>query len=312
MNGTRPFLLDCDTGRDDALAIWSALGLGLPLCGVITSYGNVTLEKVIENTSRVLALAGRDDLPLWQGNKYPSRHHAGFENIVLPRQGVSGNGLCDVELPSSKYRIYKPLDSLANSIRAIAEDKGPLDYIITGPATNLAFLIRALDADVHSCIGHVTMMGGKFTPLWDQLPGADFNIVCDPFAVHEILESGLIIRFVSMNVTWPICMGLDQIEQLSGETEIARASKAIMTAYCQRFAPEPIFRFHDPVAMLAAFEPHVFRAIKLHVECNDANQEFGRLIENPEGASAFLAEPDFFQGEEFLRLLLAALYLTQR
>lgn len=308
----QPFLLDCDTGRDDALAIWCALQSRLPLAGIVASYGNVSIAQVAENTARTLSFAGRDDIPLWQGAERPSRSHVGFERIVLPRQKISGNGLCNVELPLSSRSqpiSQKSPHDLANGIRVMAEKFGAIDYIVIGSMTSLAGILAALGDDTSHCIRHVTMMGGKFGDLWRDMPTADFNIVCDPFALHDVMRYGITLRFVPLNVTWGMCLPLEKITTLKEESDVARASKEIMTAYCQHFSPDGIFRFHDPLALLLAVMCDDFHPAKLSIDLDESSDSFGQLLDDENGFPCSILDPNPERDFYFLKRILETLGL---
>ena len=307
-----PFIIDCDTGRDDALAIWLALGMKLPLTGVVASYGNVELSRTAENTARVLALAGREDIPLLAGSAGPLRPHGNIARVIHPRHKSSGNGLCDVELPPAKRPPAAPLspERLAQEIAAIAEEHGRLDYIITGPATNFAALCGVMGPDIHRIVARVTMMGGKLE-LWDRLPGADFNLACDPCAVRTILESGFAARFVPMDATWPVSLTLEEIGRLEAPSAVAARAKEIMTAYCLNFAPEPVFRFHDPCAVLAAASPGGFSPSRVSIACDDERPDFGRLAHAADGFPAQIFSISGEARESLLAAMLGGLGLKR-
>ena len=115
----------------------------------------------------------------------------------------------------------------------------------------------------------------------------DSNLVCDPFAARDLLrqgrEYGFPVRFVPMNVTWPIVMALSALENLQSSTDIGRTACALMIAHARYFAPEPVFRFHDPCAILALDHVSAFRTTALDINCDDKSPDFGRLIETAEG-----------------------------
>src|SRR5271168_626408 len=63
-----PFVVDVDTGIDDALALLYACAQPqAQILGVSTVVGNVALAAATRNTRAVLALAGRADIPVWPG-----------------------------------------------------------------------------------------------------------------------------------------------------------------------------------------------------------------------------------------------------
>lgn len=65
-------LLDTDPGIDDALAIFLALASPeIQLEAITTVSGNVDVEQTTRNALTLLALAGRSDIPVARGSRYP-------------------------------------------------------------------------------------------------------------------------------------------------------------------------------------------------------------------------------------------------
>jgi len=315
-----PFILDCDTGRDDALTIWLADSLNLPLKTIIASYGNTRIDHVYDNCQRTLALTNTlQPCPVLWGAEKPSHFpHKGFTEIVEPRQNEAGNGLCNVQLPtqtsgnSSQQPAHKNTpDDLAAAIKALYAQHGKLDYFITGPATNFANICAALGRETHDYINHVYMMGGKMA-IWDNMPGADFNLICDPYAIDTIQDTGFEIHFITMDTTWPIYLPLADIKSLSTPDNIAHYAKELMIAYCKDFAPDlnnPEFRFHDPCVILAAMHPEHFTPHSLSIERDENHPHFGRLTLSPDGKHAYIYECDTKTHAQFLDMILRELKL---
>src|SRR5205085_10043666 len=69
---TIPLLIDCDPGIDDAVALLLACARPeVRLLGVTTVAGNVGVAATTRNARRVLALAGRHDVPVARGAGRP-------------------------------------------------------------------------------------------------------------------------------------------------------------------------------------------------------------------------------------------------
>ena len=305
-------VIDCDTGRDDALAILVARRLDLTLAAVVTSYGNVDVEQVTDNTRRVLHLQQVAEVPVFVGAAHPSRHHLGIETVVKPRQATIGNGICNIALPQPDRPGIPMMGKIerARAIAAIAERQGRLNYIILGPATNFAELCEVLGPSLGHSIASVTMMGGKFDQMWTTAPQADFNLACDPFAVRQLLACGIETRFVPINATWPIFLTLPEIEQLTATSPIGLFAKELMLAHCRYFAPEPVFRFHDPCAVLAALNPDFFIDAALDIICDESDPQFGRLIDKDDGFKAKICNSAIDFRDQFLKKLLFLLDLS--
>lgn len=311
-----PLIIDCDTGRDDALSIWIALASGYDLAAVVASYGNTTLDNVCENCARVLALAGRTDIPVWRGENNPSADHSGIAGVIRPKQQVSGNGLCNLELPvSSQAAAAMNAAERAEALRLIAREKGAVDYIIIGPATNFAATLAALGDGAPQAVARVTMMGGKMDTLWDDMPGADFNLACDPFAVNAMLvgtaRHNIPVRFVPMNVTWPIMLDMSQLDALSAQGAVGQTAKDLMIAHARHFAPEPVFRFHDPCVIMALSHEGSFRQTKARIVTEDSSTDFGRLMEDDQGVPVAVFEADEALRGQWLSEILNLLSIRQ-
>ena len=66
------FILDTDTGVDDAMALLFILrSPELELEGVTTVYGNSTVDNCTRNALTVLELGGRPDVPVARGADRP-------------------------------------------------------------------------------------------------------------------------------------------------------------------------------------------------------------------------------------------------
>lgn len=309
----RPYVIDCDTGRDDALALALALQATAPLVGVIATYGNVPQGQVYANCADVLALLGADDVPLLAGCDAPSNPTA-VAAMLRARQQAAGNGLCNLTLPPSARRALPDLGEdavvqLAEGLERLAAQQGALDYVILGPATTAAALLRHWGARAGAIIARITMMGGKFDDLWQEMPVADFNLACDPFAVATLLAQPLPVRFVPLNVTWPVVLTVPELEALPPQHAKAEFFKKLMLAHARHFAPEPVFRFHDPTVILALAMPAAFTPVALTISCA-AGSDFARLRAAPGGQEAWVMQAGGEAPAALLRQQLARLGLS--
>ncbi|MBL4589393.1 MAG: nucleoside hydrolase [Alphaproteobacteria bacterium] len=302
-------IIDCDTGRDDALAIWLSILRGQSLVGVVCSYGNTSLANAAENSQRVLALAGRNDIPVYVCAQAPLKNHVGFETVVISRQKISGNGLCNVDLPVCEKQNHETLspEVLAERVVSLAQTHGKLDYVIIGPATNFASICQVLGQDIHLYIRSVTMMGAKLDALWRELPGADFNVMSDPYAIKEIFETGCEIQFVPMDVTWPIEISLAQVEALVANTSVAEYSKRLMIEHCRHFAPTPVFKFHDPSVVIAIEAQERFKNVHVQICLDEESADFGRVTLNDNGDKAKIFQPESGYEQLFIDRILTSL-----
>jgi hypothetical protein len=133
-----PVVLDCDPGHDDALAI--ALALARPelrVMGITTVAGNARLPETTRNALRVLALLGREDVPVAAGADAPLVRPL---EIALAVHGASGLDGADLSEPRAVARPEGALAFLREILEAAPE---PVTLIPTGPLTNVARLLAA-------------------------------------------------------------------------------------------------------------------------------------------------------------------------
>ena len=86
-----PVIIDCDPGHDDAIALLLALASPeIDLLGVTTVHGNQTIDKTTDNALRILALVGREDVPVAMGADRPLEREPHVAAHVHGESGLDG------------------------------------------------------------------------------------------------------------------------------------------------------------------------------------------------------------------------------
>jgi pyrimidine-specific ribonucleoside hydrolase len=249
-----PVLLDCDPGHDDAVAILLALGSpGVRLLGITTCFGNCAVDDATRNAQRVLALVGREDVPVAVGASGPMRGELALGNYV---HGVSGLDGPDLPEPS-----VAPIDETATEFlaRCLTESPEPVTVVVTGPMTNLGELLAA-QPDLTDRIREIVFMGGS-TERGNHTPTAEFNTFADPEALDVVLRSGVPLRMVGLNLTHQALATPEVVERMSAMPhEIGRTCAAWMGFFGDsyeriwEFAAPPV---HDPCTIAPLLDPDV-------------------------------------------------------
>ena len=258
-----PLVLDVDTGRDDAWTIMSALSR-FEVCAIISTFGNVPLYHTTRNSLDVLKLSkksllgvSQDEkrLPLWRGEKDPTYPvpHSSLQEINR-RASINGNGLCNLFLPASSQKPRNKNESWEKSFKKFLLRQGPVNYVVCGPATNLANLIDEFGCDEHArseitrYIKSVTIMGGSIHP---DLP-VDFNFRADPAAARKIIRTfGEKLTLVPFDETKKLLMTEQQIESLQPSNPANVFAKDLMLAHARGWSPDKTVMLHDPATLLA-------------------------------------------------------------
>jgi len=249
-------LLDCDPGHDDAVAILLALGSpGVRLLGITTCFGNCAVEDATRNAQRVLALAGREDVPVAVGAAGPMRGELALGNYV---HGVTG--LDGPELPEPSA---SPVTEGAVSFlyRTLTEAPAPLTVVVTGPMTNLGVLLTS-EPGITAKITEVVFMGGS-TERGNHTPTAEFNTYADPEALDVVLRSGVPVRMVGLNLTHQALATQSVVDRMAAMPHtVGRTCAAWMGFFGDSY--ERIWEFsappvHDPCTIAALLDPDVIR-----------------------------------------------------
>jgi len=189
-----PVILDCDPGHDDALAILLALHRPeLDVRAITTVAGNVGLAATTRNAQSVLALAGREDVPVAAGADRP---------LVRPLRtaaqvhGTSGLEGADLPAPAAPLHPGGAVALIAETVRASAV---PVTLVPTGPLTNIALFLGAYP-ELRERIARICLMGGSMGE-GNWTASAEFNIWVDPDAAARVFGSGIPVTQITIDVT---------------------------------------------------------------------------------------------------------------
>ena len=199
-----PVILDVDTGVDDALAILFAIKHpGIDVLGISCVAGNASLERVVDNTLRILDVAGAPPVPVAAGARRPLLEPARSAAHV---HGESGLGT--LQLPATE-RVAESVSSIELMHHLILASPHPVTVVGLAPQTNLALLLRQYPECADN-IERIVFMGGS-TTVGNATAVAEFNIWHDPEAASIVLDSGV-----------PTFMyGLDVFNQVAIDEQIA-------------------------------------------------------------------------------------------
>ncbi len=248
---SRPLYLDCDLGVDDALALLYLLGSPeVDLVGIGTCCGNTFAEQAAENVLRLLALAGRGDVPVAAGESRFLAHAYDHQ----PTWIHGHNGVGDVALPATGLRpvTEAPAELL---VRLSHEHAGSLEVVAVGPMTNLALALR-LDPTLPSRVKAVTCMGGAAQVPGNVSPVAEANVGCDPEAAAMVVAAPWPVTLVGLDVTMANVLEEEHRSQLLGSgSPLARTMGQMLDVYFGYYAHEYGRRcsaLHDPLAAAIA------------------------------------------------------------
>ena len=205
MRSPLPLLLDVDTGIDDALALlYACASPEVELVAVTCVGGNVNARRVAENTRAVLALAGRDDVPVSLGREEPL-----VKPLEIADDTHGPRGIGYAELPAASRQLER--DDAADRIISAARSRpGEVTLVTLGPLTNLAVALEREPSLPNLLAGYV-LMGGAYRVPGNTTPTTEWNIYVDPHAAKRVFERWA--RAGASAPPMPLALGLDVTER---------------------------------------------------------------------------------------------------
>ncbi len=260
-----PTIIDCDPGQDDALMLFLALNAPeLDIRGICSVGGNVHLAKTSRNLAMLVELAGRDDLPLYQGCSGPMVRKLVTAEYVHGETGING---LDVFEPEIEFQHQHGVDYLISALRAANDDE--ITLVPTGPLTNIAMaLIKA--PDIAAKIKQIVLMGGAMREGGNTTPSAEFNIYVDPHAADVVMQCGRPIVMFGLDVTHKVMTTPKRIAKIRAlNNKIAQAS-ANMLDFFGKFDSDKYGSqggpLHDPCTIAWLLKPELFTLKSVNVQ----------------------------------------------
>ena len=255
----RHIILDCDPGRDDALAIAMALGSPeeIELAGITAVAGNVPLEITYRNARFVCELCGFPGVQV----------HAGADRALVREpvtatrhHGESGLEGVEVGMPAASIASRRAVEFIAETLRAADDEE--ITLVAIGPFTNIALLIAEYP-DLLPKVREIVVMGGASQAGGNVTPAAEFNVYADPHAAAAVFDCGRPITVHGLDATHQVLAApghAERLEDAGGEAArlLAPLLRPAAVSRGRRFGPDrsPI---HDPCTIAWLVRPDLFR-----------------------------------------------------
>tara|TARA_Y100000022_G_C13224507_1_gene364145 strand:- start:81 stop:1073 length:993 start_codon:yes stop_codon:yes gene_type:complete len=219
----KKFIIDADTGSDDAVAIMMALrDPRVEVLGVTVVSGNVPLKQGVINTLstaelcdvEVKVFAGADK-PLTREYRelYTLEDFQAHVQTLSPDSitaqcvhGVDGMGDIGIEPKNKKHEEEDAVEYLINSFN---NNPNEITLVTLGPLTNIAKAIQK-DSSIVDKIEHCYVMGGTSDGTGNVSAAAEYNIWVDPEAAQIVFNSELAITMVGWDNSYKYAMLRDK------------------------------------------------------------------------------------------------------
>ena len=274
-------ILDVDAGVDDALGI--ILALISPELGVeaITAVnGNVSVDMSIKNVLRVLSLFPQNkSVPIYRGEASPLMKKPFSASNVHGDDGLGDLG--DDYYPPLNWDLVSNKPAPTFMAELIENHPGEITIIATGPMTNVAMALGKYPASLRKA-KEIVIMGGAI-----RVPGnipplkvSEFNVFADPDAFKMIIDSGLPIKLIPLDITEQVGLTRKRAHEALGEVDskiarlILECSKKYMDFQKESNGFDGAY-FHDALAVGSVINPDLIssKPVALCVETNEGPKQ---------------------------------------
>jgi purine nucleosidase len=175
-------------------------------------------------------------------------------------------GLRGLHLPEPKAPLMPQhgVDYLADTLRNAAP--GEITLCLLGPATNVAMaLVKA--PDIGPRIAEVVWMAGARSEGGNTTPAAEYNVHADPDAAKVLLDSGIPLTLLPLDLTHQVRLAPARLARLRRiDTAAARAVTALFShaghAPPRERDGSPL---HDPCVIAHLLRPGLFTGRHINV-----------------------------------------------
>ncbi len=259
-----PMILDCDTGIDDALALFYGAAHGAEYVACTLTHGNVPVDVGTRNTLTILDALGLDTVPVFTGAARP------LAQPLMTAEFVHGqDGLGDAGVPPSG-RVAGDLAAV-EIVRLARERPGELTLLAVGPLTNVALALM-LEPRLPELVRQVVVMGGAVGVPGNASELGEANVWHDPEAAALVVDAPWDVLFVGLEITMRTALPKAAIDRIAGtDHPVGRLAWRIMQHYLdvyEKVLGERSCVLHDPLAMALALDPGLatYRAVTAYVD----------------------------------------------
>ena len=267
----RKIIIDTDPGQDDAVAILLALASpeDLDVLGLTTVAGNVPLWRTTENARKIVELSGRTDVPVHAGCARPMMRKPVTAEHVHGETGLNG---IELPPPSVPQQAQHGIDFIIETARSLPD--ASLTLCTLGPLTNVAMaLVQA--PDIAGKIREVVSMGGAYFEVGNITPAAEFNIYVDPEAAAVVLESGIPVTLLPLDVTHQVLSTAERLDRFKALGNRCGTTVAALLSFSERFDLEKYgwagAPLHDPNVIAYLLDPSIYQGRHINVAVETAS-----------------------------------------
>jgi len=290
-------IIDTDAGADDLMAIAFLLSRPDVHVEAITIVNGVAhVQAGGRNVLRLLALAGRNDIPVYLGRETPLSGSKEFPS----QQRRDADELPGIALPEPA-RSVEQRSAADFLLKRLLDAAHPVQVLALGPLTNLAEVFSHTPRAARTG-RQLVILGGALRVSGDLGDGgffqtenvsAEWNMFLDPVAAKIVFTSGAPIRLVTLDATQRVPFDMALFEQIKSHAATPLANFVAQTLSKDREQIRQGFYFaRDSLAAVTFVNPAVATFQLLALEISEKPGELGRTVEIKKGRANAQAAVD--------------------
>ena len=269
-------IIDTDPGQDDAAAILFGFGLQnqqkANILALTCVAGNVPLPLTVKNARIVCDWADKKNTPIYAGAEKPINKALFTAEEVHGENGLAGVALHEPQTPVQEQSAILFLIELLKSVPPKSITLCPI-----GPLTNIAQAILQAP-ECRQGIKEIVIMGGCFFEPGNINGKVDFNFYVDPKAADIVVQSGVPITIIPLDVTHKACLSKARLQALRDlPNENGKRLADILSCY-EKYDMKKLGLsggpLHDPVAIAYCIYPEIFKGKNVYLEI----EQFGETM----------------------------------
>ena len=251
-----PIIFDTDPGVDDAMAFFNIVANErFDLLLVTIACGNVEANVVTRNTLK-LAEMFAPDVPVSKGARKPLKIQPTYATAVHCGTGIGGWEFMD----PTKKPIRDNAHTAMHKCLVKNKDRG-VTIVCAGPMTNLAKLLMEHPED-KKYIKQVVFMGGSKDENSKVVPYREFNVAFDPDAVEIVINSGIPLVMIPMELGHFAYFSPEDAERMRNMNRVGEVFAKMFESYDDHHVGSLGAAVHDSCTVMYLSNPELFKTEK--------------------------------------------------
>ena len=259
--------------QDDAMTLFFALNSPeLEILGITTVAGNKSRNVATADALRILEIANRTEIPVFDGAAAPLVHE-GTEWDTKRHGGWYANDPAPAPPGGFAKKKAETKGAVDFLVEQVAKNPGQISILAIGPLTNIALAMR-MDTTFARNVKQLVIMGGAVASLPDgagnHTPNAEFNFYVDPEAARIVLRSGMPIVLSPLNISRKARFTKEVYDRIVAvDTPVTRLIKERLGPGFAK-NPDRAGLMYDQIAAAALVDPTLMKTVEWYVDV-DAN-----------------------------------------